>query len=116
MYNSAVAMIRRVRLENDDLTYLFARYVARQLLSDSRSHLGAFTSAIQGLRQRNGPRPAYAEMEAAANRGARSLIKLLLDKSDDGDRIRSMAPLYAVMDQEQRRQIIASWKQSALVS
>ena len=116
MYTSAVVTTRRVRIENDDLTYLFARYVARRLLSDSGPHLRAFTSAIQALRQRNGPRPAYAEMEAAANRSARSLIRLLLDKSDDGDRIRSMAPLYAVMDQEQRRQIIASWKHSALVS
>lgn len=65
-----------------------------------------FIDAVRDLRAKNGPKEPYDAMELAAIEGWDSLRTLLLARSDEGDLVRSMAPLYAVIPQEERSSAI----------
>ena len=91
-------------LESDELTMRFAQRSAELILRRPELRY-EFAKAVRSLRDRNGPKIAYDTMEAACVDSV-TLCALLQARSHEGDLIRSMAPFYAVLPENERLEII----------
>jgi hypothetical protein len=94
------------RPTSDELTFRLAQRAAA-LLGNDPTLCDTFATAARALRERNGPKRAYAMIEDAS-KDATLLCELLLDESEEGDVVRSMAPFYAVVPESERLRIIGS--------
>jgi hypothetical protein len=92
--------------ESDLLALRLAECAVRRIDADPDTLLPRFIDAVRELRTTNGPKKPYDSMELAALEGWDSLRTLLLARSDEGDLVRSMAPLLAVVPQEERSRAI----------
>jgi hypothetical protein len=92
--------------ESSLLALRLAQCAAAQINANPEVLVPRFIDAVRDLRAKNGNKEAYDVMELAAVDGWDSLRALLLARNDESDLIRSMAPLYAVISQEERLRAI----------
>lgn len=97
--------------ESSELALRFAKRSVELLASDTNL-CDQFAAAVRALRVQNGPKDVYDEMEAASA-DCVLLCKLLLEKGDRGDLIRSMAPFFAVLPERERLRILRSFERNS---
>ena len=88
------------------LALRLAKAATDHLNDDPEAMASRFVDAVRELRRRNGPKPSYDALERAALAGIDTLCALLLSEGDDADLVRSMAPFYAIIPEEERKRII----------
>jgi hypothetical protein len=94
------------QLESGTLAMSLARRAVAYLAADPQNAVDKFLSAVRELRNKNGRKAPYDTMEHAARRDWTQLRDLLLADGPDADLVRSMAPFYAIVPNDERIQVI----------
>ena len=92
--------------DSDVLALRLAERAMTYLAADPHRYVPLFVDAIRELRLSNGPKAPYDAMERAAQEHWTALRDLLLSRGAEGDLLRSMAPLYAILPEADRVELI----------
>lgn len=106
LYTNCTMMSSKQQLESNSLAMSLAQRAAAYLAADPERAVDAFLRAVRELRRKNGHKTAYDIMERAAHRDWTQLRDLILAPGPTADLVRSMAPFYAIVPNDDRIQII----------
>lgn len=92
--------------ESDRFAFRLAECAVRRIDAAPEVLVSQFINELRRLRSLNGPKEPYDAMELAALDSWNALRALLLARDEHGDLVRSMAPLYVAVTQDERIRII----------